>query len=85
MFIAWAFPVEAQTVCGDRDEIVARLQSGYQERASAIGLSGNGGVVELWKSEKGSWTLLLTRPGGVSCLMAAGEHWQAVARAPDET
>lgn len=69
-------PASAQSVCGDRKEIVSRLESGYQEKASAIGLSGNGGVVELYKSDKGSWTLLLTRPGGVSCLMAAGENWE---------
>ena len=69
-------PASAQSVCGDRSEIVTRLETGYEEKAAAIGLSGNGGVVELYKSEKGSWTLLITRPSGMSCLIAAGESWE---------
>ncbi len=69
-------PASAQSVCGDRTEIVSRLESGYEEKASAIGLSGSGGVVELYTSDKGSWTLLITQPTGVSCLIAAGESWE---------
>ncbi len=75
-FIASA--ANAQAVCGDRGEIVSRLETAYQEKASAIGLAGNGGVVELYTSEKGSWTLLLTQTSGVSCLIAAGESWETV-------
>jgi hypothetical protein len=37
---------------------------------------GNGNIVELFTSEKGSWTLLLTLPTGVSCLIAAGDNWE---------
>ncbi len=73
-----ASPASAQAVCGDRSEIVSRLESAYQEKASAIGMSGNGGVVELYTSEKGSWTLLLTQPTGVSCLIAAGDNWESM-------
>lgn len=73
-----ATPAHAQAVCGDRGEIIARLESGYQEQATAIGLASNGGVVELYVSESGSWTLLLTQTTGVSCLIAAGEHWETV-------
>ena len=71
-------PVYAQAVCGDRDEIVSRLEAAYQEKASAVGMAGNGGVVELYTSEKGSWTLLLTQPTGVSCLIAAGDNWETM-------
>lgn len=67
-----------QPVCGDRDEIVARLKSGYQESTSGIGLSATGGVIELYTSEKGTWTLMLTQPNGVSCLIAAGDNWEHV-------
>ncbi len=73
-----ALPANAQAVCGDRGEIVSRLETAYQEKASAIGLAGNGGVVELYTSEKGSWTLLLTQTTGVSCLIAAGDSWETV-------
>ena len=73
-----ASPASAQAVCGDRSEIVSRLETAYQEKASAIGLAGNGGIVEVYTSEKGSWTILLTQPTGVSCLIAAGDNWEDV-------
>ncbi|UCH74032.1 MAG: hypothetical protein JSU82_17225 [Rhodospirillales bacterium] len=73
--------IAQQAVCGDRDEIVARLESGYQESTTGIGLSASGGLVELYTSEKGTWTLMLSQPNGVSCLMAAGDNWEQVDRA----
>ncbi len=82
---ALPFPAVAQAVCGDRAEIIARLESAYQEKASAIGLAGNGGVVELYTSDKGSWTLLLTQTNGVSCLIAAGDSWETVPPKPDKS
>lgn len=73
-----AAPAGAQALCGDRDDIVSRLSSGYQESVSALGIAGTGGVVELFTSEKGSWTLLMTHPTGVSCLIAAGDSWETL-------
>jgi hypothetical protein len=67
----------AENVCGKRDDIVARLESGYQEFNSAMGMSTNGGLVELYTSDKGTWTLMLSQPNGVSCLIAAGENWES--------
>ena len=69
-----------QAVCGDRNEIVARLESGYQESTTGVGLSATGGLIELYTSEKGTWTLMLTQPNGVSCLIAAGDNWEQVDR-----
>jgi len=42
-----------------------------------MGVSTNGSLVELYTSENGTWTLMLTRPDGVSCLIAAGQNWEA--------
>ncbi len=67
-----------QTVCGDRNEIVSRLEQGYQEQTTGVGLSATGGLVELYTSEKGTWTLMLTQPNGVTCLIAAGDNWEHV-------
>lgn len=66
----------AQMVCGERVEIVNALESGHQEQKTAAGLSGNGGLVELFTGVAGSWTLLLTLPGGPTCLLGAGEAWE---------
>ena len=67
----------AESVCGNRDDIVSRLENGYQEFNSAMGMSTNGGLVELYTSDKGTWTLMLTQPDGISCLIAAGQNWES--------
>lgn len=69
-------PAQAQMVCGERVEIVKALESGHQEQKTAAGLSGNGGLVELFTAMTGSWTLLLTVPGGPTCLLGSGEEWE---------
>lgn len=72
-------PAAAQSrpmVCGERVEIVNALEAGHQEKKTAGGLSGNGGLVELFTGDSGTWTLLLTLPGGPTCLLGAGEAWE---------
>jgi hypothetical protein len=69
-------PAMAQMVCGERVTIVKALEAGHQEQKTATGLSGNGGLVELFTGDAGSWTLLLTLPGGPTCLLGAGEAWE---------
>jgi hypothetical protein len=31
--------------------------------------------------ETGTWTIAVTRPGGPTCIVAAGEHFEALAEA----
>ena len=40
------------------------------------GLSGSGGLVELYTAATGTWTLLLTIPGGPTCLLGSGDEWE---------
>lgn len=65
-----------QTVCGARESLVERLEVRFKESETAYGITGNGMVAELFVSAEGSWTLVLTRPDGISCLMAAGQNWE---------
>lgn len=68
-----------QGVCDTRENIIQRLEDGYQEKRAGVGLAGNGTLVELFISkDKGTWTFMYTRPDGVSCLMAAGGDWEDV-------
>ncbi len=64
--------------CGDRDAIVEQLADRYGESQRAFGLTGGRGLIEVFASDGGSWTILLTSAGGRSCLMAAGEAYQQV-------
>jgi len=68
-------PVWALT-CAPREALVARLTSEYAETLTARGLQNGAALIEVWSSEeRGSFTILLTRPDGISCVMSAGTHW----------
>jgi len=44
-----------------------------------VGLAANNGVVETYAStESGTWTIVITMPNGMTCLVAAGEAFQPV-------
>lgn len=65
--------------CAPRPDIVARLQGRYTEAQVGYGLLGDSQALEVWVSEEtGSFTILLTLPNGLSCLVAAGDNWNAV-------
>lgn len=76
---AIATPAAAQSnICGKRDSIVERLQDKYGETRQSMGLQQNNGVLEVFASEaSGSWTILVTMPNGMTCLVAAGDAWEA--------
>ena len=68
---------QAQTICGTRDSVVAKLGDKYGEVRRGGGLAGPKAIFEIWASEEtGSWTILKTTPNGLTCVMAVGEGWQ---------
>ncbi len=73
---ALALPAMAQTVCGDRAKFLNHLSRSYSEAPQAMGLISNGAILEVLVSKDGSWTIIVTRPNGLSCIMAAGEAWE---------
>lgn len=90
--IAWAAllaaflltrPVLAQSVpCAPRAVVLKSLHERYGEIPVNRGLSTNGSMVEVTANDKGGWTMLFTRPEGVSCMVLTGEAWQAVVPVP---
>jgi hypothetical protein len=64
--------------CGKRDAITITLAERYGESRRAIGLAQNGVVMELYAAQSGSWTITITRPDGITCLVAAGENFQSL-------
>ena len=68
-----------QPLCTERSEVVNQLSSQYSEAPVAMGIANNGGVVEILSSQSGtSWTIILTMPNGVTCMIAAGENWESL-------
>ncbi len=71
-------PVEAAKLCGERGAILKSLEQKHQETRQALGLSADGGVLEVLVSPSGGWTILVTYPKRPSCVVAVGEAWQAL-------
>lgn len=61
--------------CKPREDIVKVLSSKYKESRRAYGLSNQMQMLELYASENGTWTAVVTTPDGKSCIVAAGEAW----------
>lgn len=73
---ALAPPAMAQKKCGPRDQLVSQLTDTYQEVSRGVGLTSATQVVEIWASEKtGSFSVLVTYPNGMTCILAAGKNW----------
>lgn len=69
---------QAQTRnCADHAQVVERLAQSYGESRQSIGPGNDNSVVEVFASmNTGSWTITVTRPGGPTCLVAAGQAYQ---------
>ncbi len=68
-----------QTNCTDRSRALSHLSKTYQEEPVAMGLASSGGVVEVLTNDKGSsWSIIVTLPTGVTCLVASGEGWEVL-------
>ena len=65
--------------CADHAQVVERLAQSYGESRQSIGLGHDNAVVEVFASmDTGSWTITVTRPGGPTCMVAAGQAYQYV-------
>ncbi len=84
MLAACATPAWGQQVpCNKRADVLGHLAKKFHEVPVAIGVTNGGGLVEVLTTEDGStWTIIVTLPNGISCLVAAGEGWRAVKRKP---
>ena len=83
--LAAALPAAAQQQprCAPRAQVLDVIESRYRESRRAIGLTGSQTVMELYASEAtGSWTLVVTLPSGLSCLVASGQGFEPEAPHP---
>jgi hypothetical protein len=66
----------AQFVCGPHQNISEKLKKSYTETPVSMGVTTGGGIMKVFVSPEGSWTLVVTQPNGMSCLIAAGQDWE---------
>lgn len=68
--------------CGPRDAVVTRLAEKFGETRQSIGVAANNSVVEVYAShDSGSWTITVTLPNGMTCLVASGQAFETLAEA----
>ena len=73
---------EASANCAPRDRVLERLATTYGETRQSIGLAANNSVLEVFAStETGSWTITVTLPTGLTCLVASGLAYETLAEA----
>lgn len=76
-------PAPAMAIqCGDHKELAKHLNDKFSERLSSVGRDARGRVVEFYRSEVGSWTLVLVLPEGPACVLTAGSDWQDMPTRP---
>ncbi len=78
---AAAPPASADELCGTRAANLKHLGGQYLEQPVAAGIALNGGYVELLSSRAGvTWTIVITKPDGSTCVVVAGEDWEDTPR-----
>ncbi|MFU1478014.1 hypothetical protein ACM25N_10010 [Roseovarius sp. C7] len=85
-FLSGGLTAEGQTQrCAPRDMVVDRLAKKYGESRQSMGLGANNAVIEVFASpSSGSWTITVTTPQGITCLVASGQAYETMAEAlPD--
>ena len=70
---------ELAPACHSHADVAKMLEKKFAEQPSALGVQANGHLVEVFVSNEGtSWTIVVTRPDGWSCIVAVGEHWESL-------
>jgi hypothetical protein len=65
------------SACAKREDVVQRLDAVFGEDLRSLGLQPNGSVIELYSTADGAtWTLLLSKPDGTTCLLGTGTMWE---------
>lgn len=80
--LMWAASAHSQGItmitphqCNLSELMLKGLTEKYKEVAVGGGISSNGYQIRLFVSKENTFTVLETRPGGVSCINSAGDDW----------
>ena len=71
--------------CAPRDDMVSTLSERFSEKQHAYGLLGPQLIIEVFVSDKGGWTIVVTGADGISCVLAVGIGWETLPALLGET
>jgi hypothetical protein len=72
-----AAPAGAAAQCAARADIIKALGDNFHETEAGRGLINPNVVLEIFVSDKGSWTVLASDTKGQSCVLSVGEGWDS--------
>jgi len=64
--------------CGKHDDVAKALNAKFKETRRIMGVINARAVMEIFMSQQGTWTMLVTDTNGIACITASGEEWQEV-------
>ena len=80
--VTTSFAAAQNRNCAPRDAVLGRLADGYGETRQSMGLGANNQVVEVFASDDtGTWTITVTMPNGLTCLVASGQAFEELVEA----
>lgn len=69
----------AEIICDSREMLVQKLERSYGAQRQGRGIRGPETVMEIWTvPSTGDWTMVQTYASGKACIVAMGEHWDAL-------
>ena len=78
LLLPYSSGASAQYPCTDRTVVVELLDEKYKEHQTAVGILDSRGLLEVFVSEDGTWSIIISSPRGISCLMFTGEDWKDI-------
>lgn len=75
--IAFSAPAAAQdSRCAARDALLQSLTEEFGKTPVNVGVTSTGALLEVLAGPDGAWTILVTLPGGPTCMVSSGEGWR---------
>lgn len=78
VFAASQAPAQSAPPCAPRAEVEQTLAARYGESRQAMGLAAGNQLMEVYASASGTWTLTVSMPDGMTCLVASGSSFEQV-------
>lgn len=79
LVILTGFAAKAAPQCDTREVVTALLAETYGETRRMVGIAGEAAVMEVYASDAtGTWSITMSLPDGIMCLMASGSSFEAV-------
>ncbi|MBO9444566.1 hypothetical protein [Ruegeria sp. R14_0] len=65
----------AEVLCEPTPRLHEKLKRQFSSTRAATGIRGPEQVMEVWTSDAGDWTMVVTYATGTSCIVAMGQDW----------